>query len=89
MKIPKTLKIGGHTYKVIFEKPGKLKPEDAGYTDRKKNEIVLDTSFPKSQVGVTFFHEVLHALNNELDHKLLDSLAEQLFQVFSDNGLLK
>jgi len=89
MKIPKTLKIGGHTYKVILEKPGKMKPDELGYTDRKKNEIVLDSSFPHDQIGATFFHELLHTINNELNHTLLDSFAEQLYQVFSDNKLLK
>lgn len=89
MKIPKKLKIGGHTYKVIIEKPGRMKPDELGYTDRKKNEIVLDSSFPRDQIGATFFHEIFHAMNNELNHTLLDSLAEQVFQVLSDNNLLK
>jgi hypothetical protein len=91
MKIPKTLKIGAHTFKVILEKPDKLAPEDftSGLIDDCLNEIVLDASRSRSKVEQALFHEILHALNSELDHALLDSLAEQLYQVFHDNSLLK
>lgn len=89
MKIPKTLKIGGHTYKVTIQDPGDLPVDEAGHHDNHRNQIVLDFSLPQSQLEVTFLHEVFHALNSTIDHTLLDSLAEQLYQVFSDNKLFK
>jgi hypothetical protein len=88
MKIPKTLKIGGHVYKVVIEKPGKMKPDDLGHIDRKANEIVLDGSFPEDQLSATLFHEIFHAINNELTHTLVDSFAEQHYQVYSYYTLL-
>lgn len=84
MRIPKRLKIGAHTYTVSRGIIDKL-----GETDRIKQTITLDRDLRGSQLNVTFIHEVLHALNNEFEHQLLDSLAEQLYQVFSDNHLLK
>ena len=89
MKIPKTLKIGGHVYKVVLQGSSKLDNVNIGCTSRKENEIVLDISLPQDQIEATFFHEVLHTLNNELAHPIIDSLAEQLYQVFLDNHLLK
>jgi Zn-dependent peptidase ImmA (M78 family) len=38
---------------------------------------------------VTLIHEILHVCNATMDHEFLDSLAEQLGQVFIENNLLK
>ena len=85
MKIPKKLKIGAHTYKIQIVKD----LDKCGSTDRMKETISLADWLPKSQLEATLIHEILHAINNEMDHERLDSLAEQLYQVFSDNKLLK
>jgi len=84
MKIPKKLQIGAHTYWVQRGIVDKL-----GETNRIKQTITLDRELPVSQAGATLFHEIFHTVNNELDHTLLDSLAEQLYQVFHDNNLLR
>ena len=84
MTIPKKLKIGAHTFKV------RVVPLDkCGELDRERMTISLDDRLHESQRGATLFHEIFHGINNELDHTILDSLAEQLYQVFSDNDLLK
>ena len=85
MKIPKRLKIGGHIYKV--KEVSDL--DKCGATDRDKNTITLSKEMPHNQKEVTLIHEILHALNNEMEHAFLDGLAEQLYQVLSDNKLLK
>ena len=84
MRIPKKLKIGGHQFKVIVKEF-----DDCGKTKRTTNEMWIASDLTQSQKESTLFHEILHALNNELAHPLLDSLAEQLYQVLSDNKLLK
>jgi hypothetical protein len=84
MRIPSHLKIGAHDYKIIV---GELENK-YGLHDASKATITIDITLPKSRQGSTLLHEVLHALNSELEHALLDSLSEQLFQVLSDNGLL-
>jgi hypothetical protein len=84
MKIPGHLKIGAHTYTVqrgIIHKFGE--------TNKVKQTITLDSELTGSQLSVTLLHEILHAINNEFDHPLLDRLAEQLYQVLSDNRMLK
>ena len=61
MRIPNTLEIGAHTYKVqrgIVDKFGE--------TDRVKQTITLDTDLTRSQLNVTLFHELFHALNKAL-----------------------
>ena len=88
MKIPKKLKIGGHSIMVVIEK-NRLETEGDGHSDKKKNELVIEGNQAQSQQEVTFFHEMFHFLNATLDHTLLDSLAEQLYQVLSDNDMLK
>ena len=93
MRIPKKLKIGGHVFTVH------LVSEKAGYGINTENEqgacnfgsceIYLDKNQAQTQLEATFLHEILHAINGELDHELLTSLAEQLYQVLHDNRLLK
>lgn len=91
MKIPTELKIGAHLVQVVI----KELPESGydGEWDSKKLTITLDKSLPESQQGATLFHEILHAMNSTLggdkmSHLFLDGLAEQLYQVLSDNKLL-
>lgn len=79
-KIPTKLKVGGHTYKIIF-----ADLEDLGKTDRVKNIIYIDKSLPENQKIVTLFHEILHTFNNEMPHTLVDSLAEQTYALIKDN----
>lgn len=83
--IPKKLKIGAHTYKVLV----KELDVNFGQVDREKNIISISDKLPQNQQEVTLIHEILHALNNELDHTFLDSLAEQFYQVIKDNKLWK
>ena len=89
MKIPSEILIGGHTVKI------KLAPlEENGNSDFDTNTITIDSSLPQSQRESTLIHEILHFLNSTLGdspmgHALLDSLAEQLYQVLRTNHLLK
>lgn len=77
------LKIGGHIYKVIYKDMG----EDAGLADKTKNIIYIDPNLSKSEQESTLIHEILHVINSELDHALLDSLSQQLYQVIKQNKL--
>lgn len=84
MKIPSSIKVGAHTIKVRT-----MSMDKCGEFDREKLTIHLADWLPDTQREATFIHELFHVLNNELDHALLDSLAEQLYQVLRDNRLLK
>lgn len=85
MKIPKQLRVGSHTYEVKqIEELDKC-----GATNRDNNVISLGANLPPDQKEATLIHEIFHAINNELDHTLLDSLAEQWYSVLKENNLLK
>lgn len=91
MNIPKKVRIGGHTFKVVLEKF--KEQENMGSCDFTKNIITIDANMPQDQKEATFIHEAMHAMNTTLGsgmgHIMLDSLAEQMYQFLSDNNLLK
>lgn len=84
MDIPKKIKIGAHTYKIRYSDD----IPDIAQIDRTKNEILLHPKYPKDQQEAALFHEILHGINNELDHSLLDSLAEQMYQSLRESGII-
>jgi len=88
MKIPKKLRIGGHIYSVRMLE-GWQDGEAMATEDPNKNEITIDSELSQSKKEAKLIHEILHGLNCSLEHGLLDSLAEQLYQVFSDNEMLR
>lgn len=88
MKLPKTLKVGGHTIKVtVYPLPDGVDGEFSTET----NEIRISDRLAPSQIGATLLHEIMHAMNSEFDkdleHIILESLSQQLYQVLHDNKL--
>jgi len=83
VKIPKELKVGGHTIKI--EQVKELAA--MGYWISRENKIQLDQDLAPSQKQVTLLHEILHAINNELDHDKVELYAEAIYQVIVDNKL--
>lgn len=57
--------------------------------DREKGLISIRKDLMDTQRESTLFHEIFHVLNSELDHVILDGLAEQLYQVLKDNRMLR
>ncbi len=88
MTIPKYLKIGAHDIVIKIEQSD-FEPEACGETDYRKNTIVIDGKLPETQQGATLIHEILHYINASMDHTLLESLSQQLYQVLHDNKMLK
>ena len=92
MTIPERLKIGGHEVRVVLED---LSTEDiSGDWDNMRNLIRLDSTQTASQQEASLIHEILHAMNTQFDdsetgHILLESLAQQIYQVLSDNQMLR
>lgn len=91
MRIPKTVKIGGHTVKIILKD---LRDRYDGTSSTKLNEIEIEKDLPPSQQGVTLIHEALHMMNatwseTREGHIFLESLSQQIYQFLSDNKLLK
>lgn len=91
MEIPQELKIGGHRMRVeLVDLPDDI---DGEY-DNQELLISINRNLPQSMKESTLIHEIMHALNGTFDsetfaHSLLDSMAEQLYQVLKDNQLLR
>ena len=88
MKIPKTLKIQGHTFKVQQVDTEEL-DNDAGEMNLSRGYIKVRKDLPQTQLEQTLFHEILHALNNEMKEEEVEWLAQGIYQVLKDNKLIK
>ena len=96
MTIPKKIRIGGHTVKIVFgiinDDMGKGELAETNYEN---NTITIDSRLARSQQESALIHEIFHLLNGTFNsssnyaHALLDSLSEQFYQVLSDNKLLR
>lgn len=92
MKIPKTIKIGGHIYKIKFRDLDKDEQQNnCGYCKTSLNELVINNQMPPQQQDSTLLHETIEAINwlNELglEHHQIMSLEASLYQVLHDNKL--
>jgi len=89
MVIPKLLKIGAHTIKIVQKDHWEGSDEESGRFDNESLEIWIKSSLAPTVKEATLIHEILHAINSELNHTVLDSFSEQLYQVLHDNKMLK
>lgn len=91
MVIPPVVKILGQDYKIKFL--GKSKKRDfIGRCFPHANIIQLDENLPPDKMGEVFLHEVLHAIDENLElgikHKSINRLAIALYQFLKDNNHL-
>ena len=89
MKIPNKIKVGGHIYKIVFQKTTDLADNGCGKIDRVKGVIFIDKDLIQSEKELTFFHEVIHSINTELKELEVDFLAQAIYAFLKDNNLLK
>ena len=92
MKIPKSIKVGGHTYEVVIDKDLWHEENCHGIAIYASHIIRVDPYGHPEVVAQAFLHEVLHVIDKHFDNKALtedeiDSMAEGLFQVLSDMGI--
>ena len=89
MKIPKTLKIGGHIVEVEMTDKESRSGTYYGF----KNHITIHKEGHETIQEVSLIHEILEyiiGMNDiELNHTALTTIAEGLYQVLKDNNLLK
>lgn len=86
MNFPAVIKIGGQmiAVKVTPDVPA----DNNGYWDSRKGTIYIHDNMPATEQEVTLLHEIIHALNNSIDHKEVEYLAQGLYQVLKDNSLV-
>ena len=83
MIIPKTIKIGGLTYKV--EVVDKMDDDSAvGKTYFQELKIRVGKAEPDFMLQ-TFMHEIMHTINGEIPEVEIEFLSMSLFQVIKDN----
>ena len=97
MKIPKRVKIGAHTYKVLFRDD--LDDENFGVCRPRKLSMFIDETVERTQQEETFIHEILHAifkqegmsspLSYEKEESQVQRLGHALYQVLKENNMLK
>lgn len=95
MKIPKTVKVGGHIYKVEITKTSEESKghNNWGRTNHAKLKIYIDRELATSKQEETYLHELVHAIDFHMGTKLKEEQVERfsngLYQVLKDNNLLK
>ena len=87
IKLPKKIKVGLHTIDIKFVDHTPV-GNGLGLFSRNVNTIYILKELSDTQQLVTFFHEVVHAINGELAEVIVEDLGEALGQVLVDNKLL-
>jgi hypothetical protein len=95
MDFPKTIKIGGHDYKVLFPYSFKERSDFNGQSDNELNEIRVcevdqcANTRPDSCIAVTMIHEILHSISHVSGMRVLNSGSKEDEQVIEmlANGL--
>ncbi len=97
MKIPTKVKIGAHEYSVRFEDVDGDSDARFGHAYPRKLQIYIDERAAKSQQEETFFHEVLHAIVDQVkcisddkdEERIVQALGHGIYQMLKENNLLK
>lgn len=93
MKIPKSIKVGGHTYEIVFNDNLWMNEGNIGQSHHNtRQRIEIEPKLHPDQIGCTFLHEVTHAINrvynnNQLGESDVNAISEGIFQVLSDIGI--
>ena len=92
MKIPKTVKVGGHTYEIKYASDLVRDDNQLGVMCWQRGEMLLESRQSESSLATTFLHEMLHAIDRHYNSRRLseedtDRLSEGLFQALSDMGI--
>ena len=85
MEIKSKYKVGGLWWDVSLCHM----PSDAGGIDLPKQKISIDDRMTQQMKEVTLFHELIHAMNFELDETMTEFLAQGIYQILNDNNMLK
>ena len=83
MNIPKKIKIGAIWYDV---KRSHL-PDDWGCVTRGKQLITISDEITGEYRYVNLLHEIIHAINHEIDEKDVVTISNGLYQVLKENKI--
>jgi hypothetical protein len=100
VKIPEKLKVGGKNYKVIYPHNFNERPDLSAQCDngtniiRVQNRTMGGEILARENIEESFLHEIIHAVDliyngGRLKEETVKQLAQGLYQVLSDNGMLE
>jgi hypothetical protein len=95
MKLPDTLRVCGLDYEVIVDDNLSLDRGATGQHHAEQLTITIQThGVNKQRVLQTFWHEIIHAIDEQysdgqMTENQVRALASGIYQVLSDNELLK
>ncbi len=91
MDMPKTIKVGAHTYSVLRKSKTQM-PKDIGSCDTDALQILVRKQIRKSVARETLLHEILHACTypsflskTMTDEDFVEAVSPVLLQVIQDN----
>lgn len=83
VKVPPQIQIGGHSYKLIFDKMVDHFDKTATLSERTQ-EIMLAPNLSSSTLAISLYHEVQHFIAHvwvcEISELIIESLAQGWFQ---------
>ena len=90
MKIPTKIKIGSIVWKIEFVNPSEIDCDEhvAGDQSEFTQTIRLANGLSPEMTEEVLFHEILHCIDSELDHNLVDLISKGYYQTLRENGLL-
>ena len=88
MKIPKKIKVGALTYDVLFVEDYNINQDHAELLKHKRFDAVrINKNQTKQQQELSFVHEIVHAINNELSEQDTEFWAQAIYQLLKENKL--
>ncbi len=93
MKIPRTIKIGGRNITIERMLSSDMEGETGSWSNwRDRIRIANDPDLSLQSSYVTLIHEIIECINVKhqynLQHSVIQGLAENIYQVLVDNGWL-
>lgn len=93
MKIPDKINICGQIISVVIDDKLLSHHSDIGQYHKIRNEITIDSNINQDTKESVFIHEIVEAIcfmnDIELEHQTISTISNQLYQVLSDNNLLR
>ena len=87
--IPTRLKIGGIVWRVLEVDESEIDCDNHTIGDQSESTqlIRIAKNLSPAMKQAVLLHEIIHCIDAQLDHDLVEMLANQLFQVMVDNKL--
>ena len=87
--IPTKLKIGGIIWKIQQVDEAEIDCDNHTIGDQSESTqiIRIAKNLSPQMKWAVLLHEIIHCVDAQLDHDIVEMLANQLFQVFSENKL--